>query len=164
MTQSAHLLASPEMTAKWEQRLSEIGEEKASATAFMEQVKKLAAKIVADAVQVANHWSFEGLDTTSIQQKKKTTIGKHVGVCKLCGGSVIDKGSFYGCVNYAKTKCSFTISKTILGKSISQANAKKLLAEGKTSVIKGFKKGENTFNAAVIWDEKEKRISFSFEK
>lgn len=159
-----HLLASPEMTAKWEQRLSEIGEEKASATAFMEQVKKLAAKIVADAVQVANHWSFEGLDTTSIQQKKKTTIGKHVGVCKLCGGSVIDKGSFYGCVNYAKTKCSFTISKTILGKSISQANVKKLLAEGKTSVIKGFKKGENTFNAAVIWDEKEKRISFSFEK
>ncbi|AXM90475.1 DNA topoisomerase III [Anoxybacillus ayderensis G10] len=159
-----HILASPEMTAKWEQRLSEIGERKASATHFMEQVKKLAAKIVTDAVQMASGWSFEGLDTASIQRKKKTTIGKQVGVCKLCGGSVIDKGSFYGCVNYTKTKCSFTISKTMLGKSISQTNIKKLLTEGKTNVIKGFKKGENTFNAALIWDEKEKRISFSFEK
>ncbi len=159
-----HLLASPEMTAKWEQRLSEIGEAKASAAVFMEQVKKLAGKIVTDAVQMANHWSFEGLDTASIQRKKKTTIGKTIGSCKFCGGSVVDKGTFYGCANYAKTKCSFTISKTMLGKPISQANIKKLLTEGKTNVIKGFKKGESTFNAALIWDEKEQRLSFLFEK
>lgn len=159
-----HILASPEMTAKWEQRLSEIGEEKASATAFMEQVKKLATKIVTDAVHMAHRWSFEGLDIASIQRKKKATRGTIVGACKLCGGSVVDKGSFYGCINYAKTKCPFTISKKILGKSISQTNVKKLLAEGKTNVIKGFKKGESTFDAALIWDEKEKRMLFLFEK
>jgi DNA topoisomerase III len=159
------ILASPEMTAKWEQRLSEIGEGKASAAHFMEQVKKLSTKIVADALASSQHWNFAGLDTASIQRTtSKATLGKPVGTCKLCGGTIIDKGEFYGCANYAKTKCSFTISKKILGKTISQANVKKLLQYGKTNVIKGFKKGEKTFDAALMWDEKEKKIVFSFPK
>jgi DNA topoisomerase III len=159
------ILASPEMTAKWEQRLSEIGDGRASASHFMEQVKKLSAKIVADALAASQHWNFAGLDTASIQRTtSKATLGKPVGTCKLCGGTVIDKGMFYGCANYAKTKCSFTISKKILGKTISQANVKKLLQQGKTNVIKGFKKGEKTFDAVLVWDDKEKKISFSFVK
>jgi DNA topoisomerase III len=157
------ILASPEMTAKWEQRLSEIGEGKASATNFMEQVKKLSAKIIQDAIEMSETWNFTGLDTESIQRtKSKTTLGKSVGTCKLCGGTVIDKGEFYGCANYAKTKCSFTISKIILGKKISQTNVKKLLQHGKTDMIKGFKKGEKTFDAFLVWDEKQKKLSFSF--
>ncbi|WP_374719269.1 DNA topoisomerase III [Parageobacillus toebii] len=159
------ILASPEMTAKWEQRLSEIGEGKASAAHFMEQVKKLSKKIVEDALASSQHWNFAGFDTASIQRTtSKATLGKPVGTCKLCGGTVIDKGEFYGCSNYAKTKCSFTISKRILGKTISQANVKKLLQHGKTNVIKGFKKGETTFDAVLMWDEKEKKIVFSFPK
>jgi DNA topoisomerase III len=159
------ILASPEMTAKWEQRLSEIGEGRASATQFMEQVKRLSAKIIQDAVEMSETWDFAGLDTESIQRaKSKATLGKPIGTCKLCGGTVIDKGAFYGCANYAKTKCSFTISKKILGKTISQANVKKLLQQGKTNVIKGFKKGEKTFDAVLVWDDKEKKISFSFVK
>lgn len=159
------ILASPEMTAKWEQRLSEIGEGKASAAHFMEQVKKLSKKIVEDALASSQHWNFAGFDTASIQRTtSKATLGKPVGTCKLCGGMVIDKGEFYGCANYAKTKYSFTISKRILGKTISQANVKKLLQHGKTNVIKGFKKGEKTFDAALMWDEKEKKIVFSFPK
>jgi DNA topoisomerase III len=159
------ILASPEMTAKWEQRLSEIGEGKASAAHFMEQVKKLSKKIVEDALASSQHWNFAGFDTASIQRTtSKATLGKPVGTCKLCGGTVIDKGEFYGCSNYAKTKCSFTISKRILGKTISQANVKKLLQQGKTNVIKGFKKGEKTFDAVLVWDDKEKKISFSFVK
>jgi DNA topoisomerase-3 len=158
------ILASPEMTAKWEQRLSEIGEGKASAASFMEQVKKLSAKIIQDAIEMSETWNFAGLDTESIQRtKSKATLGKPVGTCKLCGGTVIDKGEFYGCANYAKTKCSFTISKMILGKKISQTNVKKLLQHGKTDVIKGFKKGEKTFDAYLVWDEQERKISFSFK-
>jgi DNA topoisomerase-3 len=159
------ILASPEMTAKWEQRLSEIGEGRASAAHFMEQVKRLSAKIVEDALAASQSWNFAGLDTASIQRTtSKATLGKPVGTCKLCGGTVIDKGTFYGCANYAKTKCSFTISKKILGKTISQANVKKLLEHGKTNIIKGFKKGEKTFDAVLTWDDKEKKIVFSFPK
>ncbi|QPA32429.1 DNA topoisomerase III [Thermaerobacillus caldiproteolyticus] len=157
------ILASPEMTAKWEQRLSEIGEGKASAAHFMEQVKKLSTKIIEDALEMSKSWDFTGLNTETIQRTtSKATLGKPIGKCKLCDGTVIDKGEFYGCTNYAKTKCPFTISKKILGKRISQTNVKKLLQHGKTDVIKGFKKGEKMFDAYLIWDNEQKKLSFSF--
>ncbi len=157
------ILASPEMTAKWEQRLREIGEGKASAGGFMEAVKKMSAKIISDAVESSESWDFQGLDTESIQRsgpKKKSSAS--VGSCKLCGSKIVDKGEFYGCVSYQKTKCNFTISKKILNKKISQANIKKLLASGETDLISGFKKGEKTFDAILSWSDSEKKISFTF--
>ncbi|MFU2015974.1 DNA topoisomerase III [Peribacillus butanolivorans] len=157
------ILASPEMTAKWEQRLREIGEGKASAGEFMEAVKKMSAKIISDAVESSENWDFQGLDTESIQRsgsKKRNTVS--VGSCKLCGSKIVDKGEFYGCVSYQKTKCNFTISKKILNKKISQANIKKLLASGETDLISGFKKGEKTFDAILSWSDSEKKISFTF--
>ncbi|MDF1997988.1 DNA topoisomerase III [Peribacillus frigoritolerans] len=157
------ILASPEMTAKWEQRLREIGEGKASAGGFMEAVKKMSAKIISDAVESSESWDFQGLDTESIQRsgpKKRSSAS--VGSCKLCGSKIVDKGEFYGCVSYQKTKCNFTISKKILNKKISQANIKKLLASGETDLISGFKKGEKTFDAILSWSDSEKKISFAF--
>ncbi len=157
------ILASPEMTAKWEQRLREIGEGKASAGGFMEAVKKMSAKIISDAVESSESWDFQGLDTESIQRsgpQKRSSAS--VGSCKLCGSKIVDKGEFYGCVSYQKTKCNFTISKKILDKKISQANIKKLLASGETDLISGFKKGEKTFDAILSWSDSEKKISFTF--
>ncbi|WP_411738485.1 DNA topoisomerase III [Peribacillus sp. S4] len=157
------ILASPEMTAKWEQRLREIGEGKASAGGFMEAVKKMSAKIISDAVESSENWDFQGLDTESIQRSgSKKRSSASVGSCKLCGSKIVDKGEFYGCVSYQKTKCNFTISKKILNKKISQANIKKLLASGETDLISGFKKGEKTFDAILSWSDSEKKISFTF--
>lgn len=159
------ILASPEMTAKWEQRLSEIGEGKASASVFMEQAKKLAAKIIEDAVAQSGQWDFSHIAIENIESKskrKKSSIGKEVGVCKSCGAKLIDKGSFYGCASYNQTKCNFTISKKILGKTIPQKAVKQLLSEGRTDEITGFKKGEKTFSAALEWSEQEKKINFVF--
>ncbi|MGE7759788.1 DNA topoisomerase III [Peribacillus sp. NPDC097895] len=157
------ILASPEMTAKWEQRLREIGEGKASAGVFMEAVKKMSAKIISDAVESSESWDFQGLDTESIQRSgSKKRSAASVGNCMLCGSKIVDKGEFYGCVSYQKTKCNFTISKKILNKKISQANIKKLLASGETDLISGFKKGEKTFDAILSWSDSEKKISFTF--
>jgi DNA topoisomerase-3 len=157
-----HILASPEMTAKWEQRLSEIGEGQASPSVFMEQTKKLSTKIVSDAITVAPNWSFEGLKVDSIQRtSSRYTIGKKVGKCKQCDGDIVDKGEFYGCTNYKTNKCTFTISKKILGKKISQTNIQKLLNDGNSNLIKGFKKGEKAFDAKLEW--KEGKIQFLFE-
>ncbi|MFT9846472.1 DNA topoisomerase III [Aneurinibacillus sp. REN35] len=161
------ILASPEMTARWEQRLSEIGQGKASAGEFMEQAKRLAAKIIEDAVEQSKSWTFEHIDIDEVKASADSRRGKRkapaiVGACKLCGGEVVDKGTFYGCSTYAKTKCSFTFSKKILGKTISQANAKKLLNSGTTDIIKGFKKGDKTFDAQLTLDEKSGKLTFSF--
>ncbi|EIJ78584.1 DNA topoisomerase III [Bacillus methanolicus PB1] len=160
------ILASPEMTAKWEQRLHEIGEGKASPKEFIEQAKKLAIKLIEDAKKQSKTWKFEGYDLEEFKKqnkgKKKTTTGTKIGKCKKCEGDVVDKGTFYGCSNYSATKCDFTISKKILGKTISQANIKKLLKDGKTELIKGFKKGEKTFDAKLEWSEN--KLKFLLEQ
>ena len=161
------ILTSPSMTAKWEQRLSEIGEGKASPKVFIEQVKKLAYKLITDANEREKEWAFNQNEVEKITannpynkkyKKVKTTIGK----CILCDGSIIDHGTFYGCSNYKASNCKFSVSKKILRKTISQANMRKLLSTGETDLIKGFKKGEKTFNAHLTWDEKEHKISFKY--
>jgi DNA topoisomerase III len=162
------ILASPEMTAKWEKRLKEIGQGAASAQVFMDQARKLSEKIITDAVKQSKEWNFSTINIEEVKMKSTRSRNemnsqpKVVGYCKKCAGEVIDKGKFYGCSNYAKTNCDFTISKKILSKTISQANIKRLLKDGKTNLIKGFKKGERVFDASLEWDEKEKKISFSF--
>ncbi|WP_017726920.1 type IA DNA topoisomerase, partial [Halalkalibacterium ligniniphilum] len=159
------VLTSPEMTAKWEQRLLEIGRGEADPKRFMEQVKKLSQHLIEEAYERSKAWDFSSFDTSSIQRqtKRKSKGGAIVGTCKSCGGSLLDRGAFYGCAEYRKKGCTFTISKMILGKKISQANVKRLLIEGKTNVIKGFKKGEKTFQAALAWDEKKGGLTFLFE-
>ncbi|MFN7253152.1 MAG: DNA topoisomerase, partial [Anaerobacillus sp.] len=159
-----NILASPEMTAKWEQRLAEIGQGKASPVTFMEQTKLLSKKIIEDASRKASDWNFQELQY-EVENKYATkfTLGKKLGKCKLCSGDVVDKGKFYGCSNYKKTACTFTISKSILGKKLTETTVTKLLNTGKTSVLKGFKRGDKTFSAALIWDEKEQKVSLNFE-
>lgn len=161
------ILTSPSMTAKWEQRLSEIGEGNASPKVFMEQVKKLADKLISDANKREKEWAFNQNTVDKITannpynkkyNKEKTVVGK----CILCEGSIIDHGTFYGCSNYKTANCKFSVSKKLLRKTISQSNMKKLLATGETDLIKGFKKGDKTFNAHLIWDKKERKINFKF--
>ncbi|UKS63509.1 DNA topoisomerase III [Rossellomorea marisflavi] len=163
-----HVLASAEMTAKWEQRLQEIGKGQASAPEFMEQVKKLSASLVKQATEESNRWDFNDLDTSSIQRERgkgkgKSRVKTPVGTCPKCGGKVIPKGKFYGCSEYSKTKCSFSISKKILSKTIPQAQVKKLLKDGRTDRIDGFKKGEKEFSAYLGWDPQARNIQFLFD-
>jgi len=161
------ILTSPSMTAKWEQRLSAIGEGNASPQAFMEQVKKLTYKLITDANDREQMWAFDQKEVEEISannpyhkkyKKEKTVVGN----CILCNGSIIDHGTFYGCSNYKAANCKFSVSKKILSKTISQANMRKLLATGETGIIKGFKKGQKTFNAHLIWDEKDHKVNFKF--
>ncbi|MED4164882.1 type IA DNA topoisomerase, partial [Halalkalibacterium halodurans] len=157
------LLASPEMTAKWEQRLFEIGRGQADAHAFMEQVKKLSDHLVKEAHQRANTWDFSSFDQEALAEKTKKRKKRrptYVGSCLTCDGKLLDRGEFYGCTNYEAKSCRFTISKTILGKRLSQANVKKLLQGETTNVIKGLKKGSDTFDAKLYWDKEKKKLGF----
>ncbi|MFB6466087.1 DNA topoisomerase III [Cytobacillus sp. Hz8] len=145
------ILASPEMTAKWEQRLKEISEGNASPKQFMEQTNKMISHLIQMTTKTSNEWRFTKEDQEDFvpgKQKKKRSA--NLGKCLKCDGHIVDKGNFYGCSNYQKTKCDFTISKKILGKSITQTAIKKLLAEGKTDVISGFKKDNKEFKAKLM--------------
>ncbi|WP_312114079.1 DNA topoisomerase III [Brevibacillus reuszeri] len=160
------ILASPEMTARWEQRLGQIGQGEASAGAFMEQVKKLSHKIVEDAIEQSKGWKLEEYDISSMPKSKqasKFTLGSKVATCRACKGDMVDKGEFYGCANYKTAQCTVTLSKTIMGKKISAAMVKKLMDTGKTNLIKGFVKGKERFDAYLMWDEQEKKAKVSRE-
>lgn len=157
------LLASPEMTAKWEQRLKEISEGKANAKQFIDMTNKMITHLVTETTKQAVEWSFDREVTENfVPRQFKKSAPRKLGNCKFCDGNVIDKGTFYGCSNYQKTGCSFTISKKILGKTITQAQLKKLLTDGVTDQIQGFKSKDKEFNAKLAWDEQEKKIKFVF--
>ncbi|WP_394141406.1 DNA topoisomerase III [Cytobacillus oceanisediminis] len=161
----SEILASPEMTAKWEQRLKDISDGAASPKQFMDQTNKMVTHLIDASVNNAGKWTFseedkEGFTPGKFKQKRAVNLGQ----CKLCDGKIVDKGSFFGCSNYNKTKCGFTISKKIMGKSITQKLLKQLLNDGETEVVEGFtsKGKDKTFSAKLSWDGQDNRIKFVF--
>jgi DNA topoisomerase-3 len=159
----SQILSSPEMTAKWEQRLKEISEGIASPKHFMDLTNKMVDHLISSSVDQAEKWVFSEEDCETFSPGKRNTKKTiKLGPCKKCDGFLIDKGNFYGCSNYHKNHCDFTISKKILGKSITQKNLKKLLSEGKTEIIEGFTNKDKTFNAILTWDDQEHKIKFLF--
>ena len=89
--------------------------------------------------------------------------------CPSCGGQIVKTSFGYGCSNYSKedeNSCRFMIG-SIAGKSLSPANVKALLTEGKTDTLRGFKaKSGKKFDACLILtkDENDKPIvTFDFE-
>ncbi|MBY0122674.1 DNA topoisomerase III [Bacillus sp. S/N-304-OC-R1] len=159
----SEILASPEMTAKWEQRLKDISNGEASPRQFMDQTSKMVKHLIDATVEHAKGWEFkeedrDGFTPGKSTQKRTVTIGK----CKLCDGKVIDKGKFYGCSNYSKQKCPFTISKKIMGKAITQKLLKQLLNDGVTELVDGFKSKDKLFTAKLQWEPTEQRVKFLF--
>ncbi|MBU8878980.1 DNA topoisomerase III [Bacillus sp. FJAT-29790] len=159
----SEILASPEMTAKWEKRLKDISAGEASPRQFMDQTNKMVSHLITVSVKNAEGWTFEEEDKDNFtprefKQKRIVQLGK----CKLCEGKIVDKGKFYGCSNYSKTKCGFTISKKIMGKSITQKLVKQLLKDGVTEVIEGFTGKEKPFSAKLFWEDKEQKVKFIF--
>jgi DNA topoisomerase III len=160
------ILASPEMTAKWEQRLHEITEGKASPALFMEQTKKMVQHLIENTCKSTHLWEFSSQVQEEFEPRKfKGSKGQtQLGKCKKCDGSVVDKGSFYGCSNYKATQCNFTISKKILGKSITQKHIKAILGTGITEMIDGFISKDKTFAAKLAWNPEQQRIVFVYNQ
>ena len=150
------LLASPEMTAKWETYLKKIGKNEGSQELFLDRIKQMIQSLVEDAPDKIGHMQQE------LQQVEEQSC---VGKCPSCKNSMIqDKGKFYGCTNY-QGGCKFTLSKKVLGKTISQSNIKKLLNGERTNLIKGFKsKKGKKFDAFLQYDAKGQKIKFQFQK
>lgn len=71
--------------------------------------------------------------------------------CPLCNGKIIETPKAYGCSEW-RNGCKAVIWKTIAHKKITPAMAKKLLNNGETGVLKGFKSAKDTeFSANLKW-------------
>lgn len=163
------ILASPEMTAKWEKQLDLIGSGQYTADAFMDAVNQLLARIISESHENAGQWSFSDEEQASLPVRKSKWDQKKrsktpVGQCPICEGTVIDQGSFYGCNSYKTSGCSFTLSKSILTKKLSLSTVQIMLKDGHSPVIEGFKSKGKLFSASLIWNPAKKRFTFSFPK
>ena len=63
--------------------------------------------------------------------------------CPLCNGKMIETPKAYSCSEW-RNGCKAVIWKTIAHKKITPAMAKKLLTQGETGVLKGFKSAKGT--------------------
>jgi DNA topoisomerase III len=148
-------LASPELTARWEERLAKMergGEDRA---AFMRDIERFTASVVD---------SVRGMQGEKVAAPTRTTKphrgngnGKSasglIGDCPKCGAPVVETKKAYGCSAWKESGCKFAIWKTVAGKRVSEAQAKQLLANGRTSQLKGFKsKAGKPFSAALALD------------
>lgn len=89
-----------------------------------------------------------------------------VGTCPKCGGSVFEHGMKYVCENSTASpkSCDFTTGKIILQQEISREQIGKLLNEGKTDLLTGFKSSRTGRNfKAFLVKQPDGKIGFEFE-
>jgi DNA topoisomerase III len=101
-----------------------------------------------------------GEDSAPVDFTGKEPLGK----CPKCGGNVYDAGMNYICQNAtgpSKT-CSFKTGKIILQQEIAPDQVKKLLAEGKTDLFKGFisNKTNRKFEAFLVLKDGTTKFEF----
>ncbi len=88
-----------------------------------------------------------------------------LGACPKCGSGVFENGMNYVCEKQAGSTraCDFKTGKIILQQEISPDQVRKLLAEGRTELLKGFvsKKTNRKFEAFLVL--KEGKTAFEFK-
>ena len=90
-----------------------------------------------------------------------------LGACPKCGGRVFEHGMAYVCekaVGAGKT-CDFRSGKVILQQEVARGDMQKLLATGRTDLLKGFisNKTRRKFSAYLVRDPATGKVGFEFE-
>ena len=157
-------IASPRTTGVMEQYLSDIGNKKAAAPPFVRRTQSLVNELIAELRQKAPTWQLDAQYVAELKETSSMSTYQSIGKCLICGGEVVDKGNFYGCMNYAATKCSFSISKNIHGQVISKRQAIQILTTKRSGTLTNFKKKgkDGTFTAQLVWNEQEGKLSYDF--
>ena len=146
-------LSSPELTARWEERLAAMERGSERRAGFMEEIGSFAASVV-DGVR-----KMEG---EKVSSPAVTLSREPLGSCPKCGAPVIETKKAYGCSAWKQSGCKFAIWKTVAGKRVSQAQARQLLNKGETGKLKGFKsKAGKPFSASLTFDE-DHRVKLGF--
>ena len=159
-------LLNPELTASWEKGLEMVANDKLDGNAYLEKLNKYIKDQVLGVLKNSDLSVVKGISEKIPKQeleKNITVIEKEsMGTCPLCGkGEIIKNSKGYGCSLW-KDGCKFYVSAQICGKKISESQVKKIIKNGKTELIKGFRSKKNTtFSARLVHNNG--KIEFSFE-
>jgi DNA topoisomerase-3 len=120
-----HALTSPSLTGDWEHRLGRIEQGEERRTAFMKDIAAFAEQTVSD------------LDA----KLKEVRIPRaNLGPCPVCGHDIVENRKGFSCWSREDPGCGFVIWKSKAGKTLPQAVARELIANGRTEKpVTGFK-------------------------
>lgn len=145
-------LSSPSLTAQFERMIQQVEDGEMTAEEYRQYIDENVQQIIrmvkldARGVTIGNG-GFEGSGL----------------VCPVCGKPIRENSKAFGCTGW-KEGCTFTIWKTIAGKTLTENQVKALLEKGKTNLIKGFKgKSGKSFDAYLVLDSNHK-VTFEFTK
>jgi len=141
-------LSSPQLTGEWEKKLNLIEKGQFTRQNFMDEIKRMTEEIVR---------KVKNKPDTGERSKMTTSIGN----CPICGSPVYENRSAYACSRW-KEGCPFTLWKKILGKTIPRTQAQKLIVQGRTDIISGFKSKKGKFFKARLVVQEGGKISFEF--
>jgi DNA topoisomerase-3 len=158
-------LASPELTARWEERLAKMERGQEDRESFMKGIEEFTSSVVESVRGMQGEKVAAPAKAASAKSSRngggKKTSGP-LGECPKCGAPVVETKKSYGCSAWKDKGCKFAIWKTVAGKRVSEAQARQLLKEGKTGQLKGFKsKAGKPFSAALVLDG-EHRVKLDF--
>lgn len=86
--------------------------------------------------------------------------------CPICSAAIIKNNYGYRCANHIDKEngCRFVLG-AIKGVIIDEKQMRKLIGQGKTDLIEGFKpteKGKKPYSAYLLWDKEKQQIKFEF--
>ena len=149
-------LASPELTARWEERLARMEKGAEDRARFMADISSFTTALVEEVR------SKEGEKVAApVKSGGNGDNGTPLGTCPKCGSPVVQTKKSYGCSAW-KDGCKFAIWKTVSGKRVSESQARQLLTKGRTGRLKGFKsKAGKPYSATLVLDA-EHRVRLEF--
>ena len=90
-------------------------------------------------------------------------MGDEIGPCPLCGAAVRRTKFGYGCSAFKEKNCKFSFNMKILGRTIPIGEARRILREGRSEVLPGFRSKKGTLFAAALKLENG-RVDFDFDR
>jgi DNA topoisomerase-3 len=145
-------LSSPELTARWEERLAKMEKGAERRPDFMADINGFTTKLVEEVREMG------GKRLTAPSRSREP-----IGACPKCGAPVVETKKAFGCSAWKKTGCDFAIWKQVSGKRLGVNQAKQLLARGRTGQMKGFKSKAGKPYAAALKLDGEHRVRLEFD-
>jgi DNA topoisomerase III len=137
-------LSSPELTARWEERLAKMEQGAERRRDFMTDIKSFTTSLVEE----VRTMSGEKLASPTHPRN-----GEPLGDCPKCGSPVVETKKAYSCSAWRTSGCDFAIWKQISGKRLSASQARQLLTRGRTNQLEGFRsKAGKPYSAALKLD------------
>ena len=134
----ADMLTRPALTGEWEYKLRQIEKAEFTSAVFMDDIRKMTSSIVEAAKTCGDVEKIEG-DFAELKTP-----------CPSCGGAVRESHRRFSC-----SACEFFLWKAMGGRELSVTETEKLLKDGETGELEGFRSRMGREFAANIMLKKE---------